>query len=108
MASSRRYNETLGAGAFVMPVVGVALVLLVAAAAAVVVPQFQSMFAGFGADLPGSTRLVLATYRGWALGVTPVAVVWLCVPGRRARAVAALLTGAAIAAVLALFGLWAC
>jgi hypothetical protein len=108
MASTRRDNETLDAGAFVMPIVGVALVLAVAATAAVVVPQFQDMFAGFGADLPGSTRLLLATYRGWALGVVPVAVIWLFVPGRRSRAVAALLTGAAIAAVLLAFVIWAC
>ncbi|WP_313918673.1 hypothetical protein [Tahibacter sp.] len=108
MASPPRDNETLGAGVIVMPIVGVALVLAVAATAAVVVPQFQSMFAGFGADLPGSTRLLLATYRGWVLGVVPVAVVWLCVPGRRSRAVAALLAGAAIAAALMLFVIWAC
>lgn len=108
MASTRRDTETPGAGFLVMPVVGVALVLLVAAAAAVVVPQFQSMFAAFGADLPASTRLLLATYRGWALGVVPVGAIWLCVPGRRSRAVATLLTGAATAVALMVFGLWAC
>lgn len=108
MASPRRDNETLGAGVLVMPIVGVALVLAVAATAAIVVPQFQSMFAGFGADLPGSTRLVLATYRGWVLGVVPVGVVWLCVPGRRSRAVATLLTGGAIAAALLVLVIWAC
>ncbi len=108
MRSTHRDSNALGAGAIVLPIAGAALVLFIAAGAAVVVPQFQTMFAGFGADLPASTRLLLATYRGWALAVLPVAVVWLCVPGPRARAVTALLTGAFIAAGLMLFGLWAC
>lgn len=108
MPASRQPDALSASAAVVMPVIGIALVLVVAVAALIGVPGFVALFTGFGGELPGSTRLLLATYRGWALGVVPVILVWLIVPGRRSRAVVTLLTGVAIATGLLLFGAWAC
>lgn len=42
---------------------GIASCIVVAVIAIAVVPQFDEVFANFGAPLPWATRIVLATFR---------------------------------------------
>jgi hypothetical protein len=89
---------------------GIALILPTAAAvgALFVVPRFAEMFAAFGAELPLSTRVLLATYRGWLAFPLLVLAVGLCWPSAKNRPVAAVLAGTFSAFAMLAFVLWAC
>jgi type IV pilus assembly protein PilC len=63
--------------------VGVTLLLLV-----YVVPQFESLFSSFGADLPPFTQMVVSASRfvqrlWWLVLAAGIAVIWLLVAGKR-------------------------
>jgi hypothetical protein len=88
--------------------VAIAPVALVAIGALLVVPQFNVMFVNFGADLPLSTRIVLATFRWWGVLVLVVVAVWFAWPNRADRVGVAIGLSVALAAALFLFGLYAC
>lgn len=85
-----------------------AAVVAVAIGALLIVPKFQSMFVNFGAELPPSTRILLATYRGWILLVPITLGVWAVWPVPAASGVAAIVVGCGSAVLLTLFCLWAC
>jgi hypothetical protein len=93
---------------YLLPAIGMANVIAVATAALFVVPQFMTMYEGFGGNVPNITRLMLATYRGWALFALAVPLVWLAWPDPRTRGVVGLILGGMLAALLIAFGLWAC
>jgi hypothetical protein len=88
----------------------IALILPTAAAIAAwfVVPQFATMFSEFGAELPWSTRLLLASYRGWLGFPLLVLVIGLTWPAPKDRMVAAVSSGAILAALMFAFMIWAC
>jgi len=79
--------------------------LLVWAIAEFVVPQFASVYASFGAELPTATRWLLASYPyGFVLPVLVVAV-WAGWPKPASRGIAALVTGATSVALLVISAL---
>lgn len=89
---------------------GIALLLPTAAAIAAwfVVPQFAGVFSGLGADVPLSTRLLLASYRGWLALPLLVLAIGLAWPVAKDRMVAAILSGTVLAGLMFGFMIWAC
>ncbi len=85
---------------------GIALILPTAAAIAAlfVVPRF----AGFGADLPWTSRLLLASYRWWLVFPLLVLAIGLTWPVAKDRMVAAVASGAFFAALMFAFTIWSC
>jgi len=79
---------------------GVAPLVVSWALACVLVPQFTSVFAGFGTELPWPTRFVLRYYPyGLALTLLVVAV-WQLWPRAETRGLAVLVFGIVLTAVL--------
>lgn len=93
---------------YLLPAIGTANVFAVATAVLFVVPSFATLYEGFGGDLPTSTRLMLSTYRGWALLALAVPLIWSVWPDRRVRGVVGLIAGSLLAVLLIAFGGWAC
>lgn len=89
---------------------GIALIPPTAVAIAVlfIVPQFTNMLAGFGADLPLSTRILQASYRWWLVLPVLTLAIGLSWPQPKDRAVAAVVAGTVLALSMFLFMLWAC
>jgi hypothetical protein len=87
---------------------GVTPGVVVAVGAFVVVPQFQEVFTNFGAELPFVTSLLLATFRWWGIFPVVALALWLSWPNPANRGAAAVVFGATSAAVLFLFGWYAC
>ncbi|GMV29961.1 MAG: hypothetical protein AMXMBFR59_20860 [Rhodanobacteraceae bacterium] len=106
--TTRRAPRPTPAHDFLLPAIGAANVLAVATAVLFVVPSFATMYEGLGGDLPASTRLLLATYRSWALLAFAVPLIWSVCPDRRSRGLVGLIAGSLIAVLLIAFGWWAC
>ncbi|MDZ4811628.1 MAG: hypothetical protein SGI99_03325 [Pseudomonadota bacterium] len=73
-----------------------------------VVPRFAEVFAGFGAELPPATRLLLATYRWWLAFPVLVVVIGMAWPKSNDRATAAVISGLFLAIAMIVFVTWAC
>ncbi len=73
-----------------------------------VVPRFAEVFAGFGAELPLETRLLLATYRWWMAFPVLVVVIGMAWPKPNDRATAAVISGLFLAIAMVVFVTWAC
>ena len=73
-----------------------------------VVPRFAEVFAGFGAELPLETRLLLATYRWWLALPVLVVVIGMSWPKPIDRATAAVVSGLILAIAMVAFVMWAC
>ncbi len=87
--------------------IGMILPTATAIGALFVVPQFAEMFAGFGAELPPATRLLLATYRWWLALPVLVVVIGMAWPKPNDRAAAAVISGLFLAIAMVVFVTWA-
>lgn len=86
--------------AIILLLTGIAAALLAALVPTLVVPQFQQVFASFGAELPLLTRLALEQHLWlWLLPVLVIAA-WLFWPRPRQRSLAACLVGAGGLAII--------
>lgn len=81
---------------------------VVAAGALFVVPQFREVFVNFGATLPFATRLLLATFHWWGVSVIATLAVRALWPTQSDRNAAAVVFGSVTAAILFIFGVYAC
>ncbi len=89
---------------FLMLFFGVCAGVAVAIAAYVFEPHFQSVYEGFGAELPLPTQLLLATFRWWGLVPAMTIALWACWPNPSKRGAIALIFGSVSAVGLAIFG----
>lgn len=86
---------------------GVSAGVAVAVGAFFILPNFQIVFKGFGAELPLITKLLLATFRWW--GIVPLITIalWNFWPNPSKRGIVALIFGISSAGLLAGFALCA-
>lgn len=86
---------------------GVSPGIAVAIGAFVTVPNFQTVFEGFGTELPNATKLLLATFRWWGIFPAVTVAFWAFWPNPAKRSMVALIFGMVSAALLSGFFLWA-
>jgi type II secretory pathway component PulF len=72
------------------------------------VPRYREVWASFGAELPISTKMLLATFQWWGLLALLSVAIWWLWPTRDNRSSAAAIFGCVLSAILFLFCLFAC